>query len=600
MSSSLAPKQSLLRQLAPLIVALVVGLVFVTPLGGIISNAIGAFLAEFERVLMGDPQARARLDALPDPLLMLLIAITTHTSEDLTCLASGFLAAHGVLSYLEAFVACFLGIVVGDYLLYLAGYYYGRPAIDHAPLKWVLSRERVAQAERLFQKRGGILILVTRFIPGTRAPTYFAAGLARAGFWKFLGWFLLAAALWTPLIVGAGKLFGKSLILAYNHYSEWVPLVILCIGVSIYLLLYWFLPALTWKGRRLLLSRWRRWTKWEFWPLPLFNIPIFLYVCYLAFFRYRSPTLLAAANPGMPMGGFIGESKSAILGALAGAGNAIARWKLIPNGTAQERMESLSLFLAENALSYPIVLKPDEGQRGLAVKVIQNEASALAYFESAPFPLIAQEFIGGREFGVFYARHPDWPNGKIISITDKRLISVKGDGLHTLEELILRDSRAVCMAPRFLKVHADRLAIVPKSGENVPLVELGTHARGALFLNAESLLTPDLENAIDALAKNYRGFHFGRFDLRVPDVESLKQGRGIKVLELNGITSESTHIYDPKNSLFYAWKTLMRQWQLCFSIAYANARNGVAVPSVFEFLREWHRADKRQATMELS
>ena len=59
----------------------------------------------------------------------------------------------------------------------------------------------------------------------------------------------------------------------------------------------------------------RRWAHWEFWPARLFYLPVAAYYCWLAL-RYRSFTLPSAANPGMPTGGFVGESKYAIIDVL--------------------------------------------------------------------------------------------------------------------------------------------------------------------------------------------------------------------------------------------------------------------------------------------
>ena len=57
--------------------------------------------------------------------------------------------------------------------------------------------------------------------------------------------------------------------------------------------------------------------------------PVVLYILYLAI-RHRSLTLFTAANPAIPGGGFVGESKGAILQGLAHAPEQVARWELIP------------------------------------------------------------------------------------------------------------------------------------------------------------------------------------------------------------------------------------------------------------------------------
>jgi hypothetical protein len=61
--------------------------------------------------------------------------------------------------------------------------------------------------------------------------------------------------------------------------------------------------------------------------------------------------------------------------------------------------------------------------------------------------------------------------------------TVTGDGVSTLERLILADDRAVCMAQFLLDKHKKRASEVPAAGERVQLVEIGTHSKGALFLD---------------------------------------------------------------------------------------------------------------------
>jgi len=149
-----------------------------------------------------------------------------------------------------------------------------------------------------------------------------------------------------------------------------------------------------------------------------------------------------------------------------------------------------------------------------------------------------------------------------------------GDGVSTLERLILNDERAVCMADFYLNQQRTHLWEVPRQGERVQLVELGTHCRGAIFLDGEWVRTAALEAAFDCISQGFDGFYFGRYDVRTPAIEDFKQGRNFKIVELNGVTSEATHIYDPRNSLLAAYKILFEQWRLAFEIGALNRARG--------------------------
>lgn len=234
------------------------------------------------------------------------------------------------------------------------------------------------------------------------------------------------------------------------------------------------------------------------------------------------------------------------------------------------KIASAERFMAENELSFPVVLKPDQGQRGTGVEVIRSTEETDRYLSNAPFDTIIQEYASGSEFGVFYYRLPDEERGRIFSITEKRMPVVTGDGASTLEKLILQDPRAVCMARFLLDKHRKRASEVPAKGERVQLVEIGTHCRGAMFLNGSWIKTPELEASIDEISRSFEGFYFGRFDIRTPSVDDFREGRNFKIVELNGVTSEATHIYDPRNSLIGAYRVLFEQWRLAFEIGSKN------------------------------
>ncbi len=74
--------------------------------------------------------------------------------------------------------------------------------------------------------------------------------------------------------------------------------------------------------------------------------------------------------------------------------------------------------------------------------------------------------------------------------------------------------------------------------------------------------------------------------MRAESEEALLAGRDFKVLELNGLTSEAAHIYDPETSIFEAWRVLGRQWRLAFKIGAANHAAGAELSSWSSILRE--------------
>jgi len=518
-------------------------------------------------------------------VLMMLIAASTLVSEDLTCIGAGVMVAQGRIDFFPAALACFLGIFAGDVLLFLAGRYLGRPALTRAPLKWLVRPEDVERSSRWFNRRGIVVIAASRFVPGMRLPTYFAAGLLNTNLFRFSIYFLLAAIVWTPLLVGLSSVLGAEVIKSALLARQNALVQVFVAGVALYLCVKLVIQTATYRGRRLILSKWRRLTRWEFWPMWAFYPPVICYVLLLAI-KHRSLTVFTAANPAIPASGFIGESKSDILRGLATSNGYVARSALIEaSRDVKAKTDSAERFMTENNLSFPVVLKPDQGQRGAGVAIVRSTEEAEGYLLTAAVDTIIQEYASGLEFGVFYIRRPDEGRGRIFSITEKRMPVVTGDGASTLETLILADDRAVCMARFLLDKHKERAGEVPATGEGVQLVELGTHSRGALFLDGGWIKTPELETRIDEISRLFEGFHFGRFDIRTPSVDDFRAGNNFKIVELNGVTSEATHIYDPRNSLIDAYRVLFEQWRLAFEIGAMNRARGVRPSTIRELFR---------------
>jgi membrane protein DedA with SNARE-associated domain len=517
-----------------------------------------------------------------------LLALGTLASEDLTCLAAGVLVAQGRLSLISATLACLLGIFAGDMLLFLAGRWLGRPALRWGPLARRLPAASVDRATAWLTQRGMAVILLSRFTPGLRLPTYFAAGLLPTPMRTFALHFLLAAALWTPLLVGGASWLGEGVFRAWfdrGRHGMLAFAVVLLLALCAYRALR---PLLTWSGRRRAFGFLQRKLRWEFWPAWAAYLPLIPYLLYLAG-KHRSFTLFTAANPGIATGGLAGESKSQILTHLNRVPGAVAEFFLVPEHSKDELLQRFPW-------PFPVVLKPDVGERGEGVAVIRTHEDLRHYMNRAAFPIIVQRYIPGAEFGVFYCRYPGQATGCILSITEKRFPQVTGNGVNTLRELILGDRRAVCLAAAYQKAAQRPLTDVPAQGESVQLVELGSHCRGAVFLNGWQLKTDALEAAIDRISQSHPGFYFGRFDIRVPDIQEFQQGGGFKVIELNGVAGEATHVYDPAVSLLEAYRVMFRQWRIAFEIGSRNRAQGAAPMPLLELLRVVARHQQKSTT----
>jgi hypothetical protein len=326
------------------------------------------------------------------------------------------------------------------------------------------------------------------------------------------------------------------------------------------------------EGRARMRARLARWRHWEFWPLWLFQLPIAGWLIWLAV-RHRSLTLFSAANPAIEDGGIAGESKSAILSLLP-AGTAMP-WTRLDPGPPGARVAQAREWIDRRGHDWPVVLKPDVGERGTGVRLVHDEAALRAYLDADGGTIVLQAWHPGpHEAGLFYVRHPAAARGSLFSITEKRFPIVVGDGRSRLRDLVLAHPRFRLQSEVFLARLGARADEVPPPGAEVRLAQAGNHCQGTEFRDGRHLATPALEEAVDRIARAVPGFHFGRFDVRYADPAAFARGEGFHILELNGVTSEATHIYDPEARLVDAWRTLARQWSIAFAIGDANRAAG--------------------------
>lgn len=318
---------------------------------------------------------------------------------------------------------------------------------------------------------------------------------------------------------------------------------------------------------------------WEFWPFGLIQFPVFI-LWFIYGIRQRALFYFSASNPGIPTGGMMGESKFEILQKLPEAIRPVSI--LFQPPFSREVMESA--FRNAN-LSFPVIFKPDVGERGRKVKRINNWEEAEKYAAHIRSPFIAQEFLNlPLEYGVFYKRYPCCPTGEVFSITGKSFLTVVGDGKSTIEELVKKNPRARLQKEKLeTQFSAQWHSILPKE-ERVELVSIGNHCLGTTFLNCNSLITPVLNASFDKISQQIDGFFYGRFDLRCHSTADLEQGR-VKVMELNGCGAEPAHIYQPGFPLWKGIWEVVTHWRTIYKISVENHKRGVPYLSFKEGLK---------------
>jgi hypothetical protein len=304
---------------------------------------------------------------------------------------------------------------------------------------------------------------------------------------------------------------------------------------------------------------------WEYWPFHALYGPIYPIWLFQAI-KTGSFFFINTSNPKITNGGFLMESKKEIYDQLPI--NSYPKTILIKARTEWNNLkDSISL----SKIKYPMIAKPDIGMRGMGVKKILNEKELKEYAQQSSLNFLVQEFITlEKEVGIFYIRIPGEEKGFISGIVGKEFLTITGNGKDTIQVLLSRDPRYVLQIPFLSKEDPILLDTVLNDGVKQLLVPYGNHARGAKFLDYSNQINPDLTNFIDNLCKQIPEFYFGRIDMRYDNWESLCKGESFSIIELNGAGSEPTHIYDPKHSIFFAWREIVLHWKYLQKISSIN------------------------------
>ena len=327
----------------------------------------------------------------------------------------------------------------------------------------------------------------------------------------------------------------------------------------------------------------------EFWPGWIMYLPVVVQWLVLGL-KHRSLTLPFLANPELHLSGMVGVPKSALMSRAKGrAAETILPWIAYPisESVAALQAEKCIAQAANAGIKLPFACKPDIGCRGVGVKLVESKQQLTEIIASYPphSRLLCQKLASYEsEVGIFYVRDPKSGRSKIPSMTLKTLPRVVGDGKHTLGELVGRDPRAGKLSFLYYERHKNRWNSVPKMGESVRLVFSASHSKGAIFTDARGHITPQLTEAITQIMQGLPNFYYGRLDVKFRDLQSLKLGQNLEVVEINGASAESIHIWDKNTRFTEAMRALLWQYRTLFTIGAHHRARGLCPPSLSEFL----------------
>jgi hypothetical protein len=296
-----------------------------------------------------------------------------------------------------------------------------------------------------------------------------------------------------------------------------------------------------------------------------------LFIWLIQAIRARAPFFFSAVNPAIPTGGWLGESKWDILNRIPDP--YLPKTLFIAGGTPEKVI--LKRF-SDAEMGFPCIVKPDVGERGFLVKLIQTEEELMAYFRERKVDMMIQEYISYpvEVSGLVY-RIPDSAEVRLTSLCVKGFLEVEGDGKSTLEQLVRKQSRAFLQYEKL----SDRFArkwqqIIPK-GESILLEPIGNHCLGTRFIDAQGEIDERMTAVFASMLDQMDGIQYGRFDLRTTSLEDLRKGRNFLIFEFNGVGSDPAHIYDARHSIGEVYRVIWKHFSIMRRIWEAQRERGI-------------------------
>jgi membrane protein DedA with SNARE-associated domain len=166
---------------------------------------------------------------MPEDVILVTGGVLAWLASDLEAVSvSALLSDRGLLTMIAVGLS---GILAGDTIIFLAGRRFGHRVADFRPLRRVITPEKLELVEKKVRRRGNVMVMFARFLPGLRAPTFFTVGHARMPLWEFLLFDGAAALVSAPLWVCVGFWFGSDLEQAARVAGRFGHYILLAVGV---------------------------------------------------------------------------------------------------------------------------------------------------------------------------------------------------------------------------------------------------------------------------------------------------------------------------------------------------------------------------------
>ncbi len=155
-------------------------------------------------------------------LVLVLGGLGLPVPEEAPIILAAVLTRKGTMHWIPALGSCFAGVLVGDFVVYFLGFFYGEKVLSLPLTRKFLTRAREAQIKGYFHRHGVKILILGRFAVGFRTAAYLTAGILRLPTLKLFLTDLCAASFSTLLMFGLGYAFASKVEEGFNEAKHYI------------------------------------------------------------------------------------------------------------------------------------------------------------------------------------------------------------------------------------------------------------------------------------------------------------------------------------------------------------------------------------------
>ncbi len=165
--------------------------------------------------------------------------ILPPSPSDFVVLFGATLIANSTLEIIPILLITSIGSALGFIVMYLIGEFLGEKLLRSRKFKFI-KQESLDKADRFFHKYGYNIILVNRFLPGTRAVVSFFSGVHRLKPVRTFIYAGVSSFVWNAILIFLGIQLGNNLELVDKYLSEYSQIILSITGLIIIIVLVRF------------------------------------------------------------------------------------------------------------------------------------------------------------------------------------------------------------------------------------------------------------------------------------------------------------------------------------------------------------------------